>query len=106
MAAHGKARQREAADLQPLRKVVAPHRHCRAIGMDDLAAAGIDQHVAGHVEQIAAPELALAAYRNRLADRVALHVGIAQYSDADVAERVLHQPRAIDAEKALAAPQI
>ena len=74
--------------------------------MDDLAAAGIDQHMAGHVQEISAAQVGLAANRNRLADRVALHVGVAQDGDADVAERVLHQARAVDAEKALAAPQI
>ena len=58
------------------------------------------------VQEIAAPQLGRTAYCHDLAERVALHVGVAQYNDAEIAERVLHQPRAVEPEKVRAAPQI
>src|SRR5437588_9693226 len=58
------------------------------------------------VQEIAAPQLRCAVDRHPLPERVALHVGVAQYNDAEIAERVLHQPRAVEPEKVRAAPQI
>ncbi len=70
------------------------------------AGAFVDQHVARHVEEVVAAEVGLGGGRDEGADRVALHVGVAQDGLADVAEGVLHEAGAVDAEKAPAAPQI
>src|SRR5438270_13231817 len=58
------------------------------------------------VQYIDAPQLGRTAYCHDLAERVALHVGVARYNDAEITERVLHQPRAVEPEKVRAAPQI
>jgi len=72
--------------------------------VDDLALAGIDHHMARGVQEIAAAQLGFPADRDALADRVALHVGVAQDHDPEIAKRILHEPGAVEPKKAPAAP--
>jgi hypothetical protein len=106
MAAHDKARHLETAPRHELGQSLTPHRHRAVRCVNDLAVAGIDQRMARGVQEIAAPQLGRTAYCHDLAERVALHIGVAQYNDAEIAERVLHQPRAVEPEKVRAAPRV
>src|SRR6185312_7206310 len=96
-ASRGKLRRIERQVGEP----VAPHTHAGAACVNDDAVAGVDHYMAGDVDEVAPAKLALGG----TPDRLALVGGVARHGDAEVAESLLHQARAIEPEKAAPAPQ-
>ena len=79
------------------------HRHVEGVGVDHAVAAARDGDVAFPENQVAALQAGEAC---RLAERALLHVAVARAFDAAGRQRDLHQPRAVEAEARLAAPEI
>ena len=76
------------------------------IGVDDRLAIACDRDMAFPENQIAAFEFLRVARIEFAAEPLLLHVAVARAAGAGGGERNLHQPRTIDPEAALAAPQV
>src|SRR5262249_38882785 len=87
-------------------RVLDHGRHVMCIGVHDGLGVANDGDMAFPEDQVATPEMLRFRDAERAAEPVALHVAVARAAGAGRRQRYLYQARAVDAEGALAAPEI